>query len=259
LETLQRVDCRARVALCCRRASRAGTIQTIVSGHRLGGHTAANTDGGLYHRILAICQDPKRRGTLPHIRLQRIVALVFLLCFHIRSNVKHRGNASLITKVRLPTEVFPLATILARGMDLVIASMIFLAMMIFYQVPPTVHLLWLIPLLFIQLLLMVGICLFLAAIDVFYRDIDFAIGLVMQLWMYLSPIAYPVSIIPERYRGVYMLNPMTPIMDGYRKATLHATTPDWNRLIWVVLVAVVILILAYWFFKAREREFADIV
>lgn len=168
-------------------------------------------------------------------------------------------NASLITKVHLPTEVFPLGTIMARGVDLGIASIIFLAMMVFYRVSPTVHLLWLIPLMLIQLFLMVGICLFLAAIDVFYRDIAFAIGLVMQLWMYLSPIAYPVSIVPEQYLGLYMLNPMASIMDGYRKAILHATAPDWGTLAWVALAVAVLFILAYWFFKAQEEEFADVV
>ena len=169
------------------------------------------------------------------------------------------GNASLITKVRLPTEVFPFGAVLARGVDLAIASLIFLAMMVIYQVPPTLHLLWLFPLLLIQVLLTMAIGLFLSAIDVFYRDIDFAVGLVMQLWMYISPVAYPVSLVPEPYQGLYMLNPMVPIIDGYRRAILHATPPDWIRLAWVTVATLLFLILAYWFFKAQEREFADVV
>ena len=169
------------------------------------------------------------------------------------------GNASLITKVRLPAEVFPFGVILARGMDLGVASIIFLVMMVIYRVPLSVHIVWLVPLLLIQLLLKMGVCLLLSAIDVFYRDVDFAIGLVMQLWMYVSPVAYAIIVVPERYRGLYMLNPMASIMDGYRKAILHGTMPEWGTLAWVALAAAVLFVLAYWFFKVQERKFADIV
>jgi lipopolysaccharide transport system permease protein len=169
------------------------------------------------------------------------------------------GNASLVTKVRLPTEIFPFGAILARSVDLGISSAILLGMMLLYRVPLNVHMMLLIPLLLIQLLLMMALSLFLSAIDVFYRDINFAIGMVMQMWMFTSPVAYPISIVPDRYRGLYMLNPMASIMDGYRKVILHATGPDWGALAWVALVSAVMLILSYWFFKVQEGKFADMV
>lgn len=169
------------------------------------------------------------------------------------------GNASLITKIRIPTEVFPLGAIMARGVDLGISSLIFLVMMLIYQVPPNLQILWVLPLMAIQLLLMMGISLFLSALAVFYRDISFGVGLLMQMWMFASPVAYPISIVPEPYLGIYMLNPMASIMDGYRKAVLHATEPDLWRLGWILLVAVVLFLLSYWFFKAQEGKFADLV
>ena len=169
------------------------------------------------------------------------------------------GNASLITKVRMPTEVFPFGEIIARGVDLGISSIIFFGLMVIYQVPLNVQVLWLVPLLAIQVLLMVSLSLFLSAIAVFYRDVSFAIPLVMQMWMFVSPVAYPISIVPERYLRLYMLNPMVSIMDGYRKAVLHATIPDVGRLGWIFLVAIVMLVLSYWFFKAQEGKFADLV
>ena len=169
------------------------------------------------------------------------------------------GNASLITKVRMPTEVFPLAAIMARGVDLGISATIFLVMMLIYKITPDFHMLWVIPLLLIQVLLMMGISLFLSAIAVFYRDISFGIGIVMQMWMFLSPVAYPISIVPERYLKLYMLNPMATIIDGYRKIVLHGTVPNLESLTWIFLVSVVVIVLSYSFFKAQEGKFADLV
>ena len=169
------------------------------------------------------------------------------------------GNAALITKIRLPTEVFPLGAIMARLIDFGISSAILLGMMLLYQVPPSVHMLWLIPLMVIQLLLMIAISLFLSAINVFYRDINFAVGLVMQMWMFGSPVVYPISIVPERYQRFYMLNPMASILGSYRKALLQATIPDVGRLGWILLVSIAILVVSYWFFKVQENKFADMV
>ena len=106
---------------------------------------------------------------------------------------------------------------------------------------------------------MMGISLFLSAIAVFYRDISFGIGMVMQMWMFLSPVAYPISIVPERYLKLYMLNPMASIIDGYRMVVLHGTAPHLGNLIWIFLVSVVVIVLSYSFFKVQERKFADLV
>lgn len=169
------------------------------------------------------------------------------------------GNTSLITKIRMPKEVFPLGAILARGFDLGISLLIFMAMMMLYQITITIQILWVIPLLIIQVLLMMAIGLFLSTLAVFYRDINFGIGLFLQMWMFASPVAYPISIVPEKYLGVYMLNPMVAIMDGYRKAVLHGTVPNLENLLWVLIFALVILSISYWFFKSQEGRFADLI
>jgi lipopolysaccharide transport system permease protein len=169
------------------------------------------------------------------------------------------GNTSLITKIRMPTEVFPFGAIMARGVDLGISSTIFFAMMLIYQVPPNIQMFWLLPLLITQLFLMMAISLFLSALAVFYRDITFGIGLFMQMWMFASPVAYPISIVPDRYMWLYMLNPIATIMDGYRRVILHATSPDLGSLSWILLVSVIICILCYKFFKIQEGKFADLI
>lgn len=169
------------------------------------------------------------------------------------------GNTSLITKIRMPREVFPLGAILARGFDLGISLVIFIAMMLLYKVTITIHILWVLPLLIIQVLLMLAIGLLLSSLEVFYRDINFGIGLFMQVWMFASPVAYPISIVPERYLGIYMLNPMVAIMDGYRKAVLQGSVPDLVNLFWVFTATTVGLFFCYWFFKSQEGKFADFI
>ena len=169
------------------------------------------------------------------------------------------GNTSLIIKIRMPTDVFPFSAILARGVDLAISTVVFIGMMLIYHVSPNMTMLWVVPLMLTQLLLMAGIGLLLSSMAVFYRDINFGIGMFMQMWMFASPVAYPISIVPERYLGIYMLNPMVTIMDGYRKAVLHAEVPDLERLGVVFVAASILFIFSYWFFKHQEGKFADLI
>jgi len=169
------------------------------------------------------------------------------------------GNSTLIIKIKMPTDVFPFSAILARGVDLVISSTIFIGMMLIYHVSPNMTMLWVVPLMLTQLLLMAGIGLLLSSMAVFYRDINFGIGMFMQMWMFASPVAYPISIVPERYLGIYMLNPMVTIMDGYRKAVLHAEVPDLERLGVIFVAATVFFVFSYLFFKHQEGKFADLI
>ena len=169
------------------------------------------------------------------------------------------ANSSLITKIRMPKEVFPFAAILARGVDLAVSCVILIAMMLLFDVSFGVRILWVIPLLMVQLVFMMGISLFLSSFTVFYRDINFGIGLLMQMWMFASPVAYPTSIVPDSYLGIYMLNPMATIIDGYRKAVLHNTVPDLSSVGWISAISITLFVLSYWFFKSQESKFADLI
>ena len=169
------------------------------------------------------------------------------------------GNTSLIIKIKMPTEVFPFSAIVARSVDLAVSTVVFIGMMLIYRISPNMTMLWIIPLMLIQFLMMAGIGLFLSSLAVFYRDINFGIGMFMQMWMFASPVAYPISIVPEKYLGLYMLNPMATIMDGYRKAILHAEVPDLERLGVVFVAASVFFVFSYWFFKTQEGKFADLI
>jgi lipopolysaccharide transport system permease protein len=168
-------------------------------------------------------------------------------------------NMSLVTKIYFSREALPLAAMLARLMDFGVAALMIVVLMIYFQVQ-IFPLGWLfLPLiLLIQLALIVGIGLAAAAANVFYRDVQSILTLVVQLWFYASPIIYPVSMVPPNLQTLYFLNPMAGILESYRAVLLHQTLPG-PYLLQAALVSLIILIFGYWFFKKVEFLFADIV
>jgi lipopolysaccharide transport system permease protein len=169
-------------------------------------------------------------------------------------------NSHIITKIYFPREIVPLASVLTAFLDFLVASVIFVGMLIFYRVAPTWNLLYVAPLLAIQLAFTVGVCLLLSAFTVLYRDVRHTLPLVIQIWMFITPILYSASVVPARYRGWYFsLNPMAAIIDGYRRAVVMGQPPQLRFLSLAAAVSVVLVWAGYKYFKHLEREFADIV
>jgi lipopolysaccharide transport system permease protein len=166
---------------------------------------------------------------------------------------------SLVTKIYFPREILPMASIAAAFLDFLVASLILLGMMLFYHVPLYWTLLWLPLLVALQVVLTCGLVLLASAVNVFYRDVRFVVPLAVQLWMYATPIIYPVTLVPERLRTLYMLNPMAVIIDGYRRAILLGKPPEYAFLGLSALIALIILLLGYGFFKRAEIGMADII
>jgi lipopolysaccharide transport system permease protein len=168
-------------------------------------------------------------------------------------------NMSLVTKIYFPREAIPVAAMLARLMDFLIAASLVFILILLFRVPLFPAGWVFLPLiLLIQLALVVGLGLAAAALNIFYRDIQPMLTLVVQLWFYASPIIYPVTLVPERVRPFYFLNPMAGVLEAYRAVLLYETTPGPYLLI-SAAVAVVVLLGGYWFFKRVEFLFADIV
>ena len=108
-------------------------------------------------------------------------------------------------------------------------------------------------------MLIVGVSLFGSALNVFYRDIGHALTFIISLWMYATPIIYPLSIVPESLLPFYLLNPMAGIIDGYRRVIIQGLPPDWNSLAVSAFVSLLILFLSFKYFKKVEMKFADII
>ncbi len=169
------------------------------------------------------------------------------------------NNLNLVTKIYFPREILPLASIGAALLDFAIAAVIFAGMMPLYGVWPKVYVLWVIPLLAIQVILMVGVTLLGAAVIVFFRDMRFVVPLVTQIWMYATPIIYPVELVPAGLQPFYFLNPMAGIIDGYRRVLVMAQAPQLNYVAIAAMISVAMLLIGYVFFKHTERDFADLI
>lgn len=169
------------------------------------------------------------------------------------------NNMNLVGKIYFPREILPLSAIIVCMVDFLIASSIFVLMLLFYRVAvgPVILLIPLV--LLIQVILTFGISLLASAVNVFYRDVRFVIPLALQIWMYLSPIIYPVNLVPERFRPFYFLNPMAVLIDTYRRTILLNRMPDWPYLGLAALLSSLLTIVAYRYFKRAEREFADLI
>ena len=169
------------------------------------------------------------------------------------------ANMGLITKIYFPREILPIAAMLARLMDFGVAFGLLVVLMILFRVPVYVAGWAFLPfLLMIQLMLMVGLGLACAALNIFFRDVRSLLALGLQIWFYASPIIYPVSMVPEQLRPYYFLNPMAGLLEGYRDILLYQRLPG-PYMLTSTLVAIVIFVLGTWLFKRVEFKFADIV
>jgi lipopolysaccharide transport system permease protein len=168
-------------------------------------------------------------------------------------------NLNLVTKIYFPREILPMAGLLARLLDFAIAMGLFVLLALFFHLP-LFSLAWIyLPvILTIQVMLALGIGLIGAALNVFYRDIKHLLALGLQLWLYASPVIYPVSVVPEHLRAFYFLNPMAGIIESYRAVLLNGNAPE-PYLILAGLIALGTLLVGYWFFKRVEFQFADVI
>ncbi|MDK2979868.1 MAG: lipopolysaccharide transport system permease protein [Chloroflexota bacterium] len=168
-------------------------------------------------------------------------------------------NSHMITKVYFPRMILPLASVLAGIVDFLIAFVVLLGMMVFYKVTPTANI-WTIPLfLLLALVTATGVSLWLSALNVLYRDINYVLPFLTQFWMYLTPIAYPSSMVPEKWRLLYAVNPMTGVVEGFRWALLGSGQAPGLMTAVSTAVAIILLISGMFYFKRMERLFADMV
>jgi lipopolysaccharide transport system permease protein len=169
------------------------------------------------------------------------------------------NSASLVTKVYFPRLILPLAAVGAVLLDLAISSCVLAAMMAYWRVGVSANLLMLPALVVLLTALALGAGTLLSALNVKYRDIRIALPFALQIWLFASPIIYPTSMVPERWRWLFALNPMTGIIEGFRAALYGRGGFDWPSLAVSLVVALVLLACAAFTFKRMEKGFADIV
>lgn len=169
------------------------------------------------------------------------------------------GNTNLLTKVYFPRATIPCAAVISGLPDFVISSLMMIGILAYYQIPLTWGLLlW--PVLVLPLaLLALGMSLLLSALNVKYRDMKYAVPFGFQLWMYASPIVYPMSIVPEHLRTWLALNPLVGIIEAFRSLLVPSKTTDWSMLAISLAVTVAVFLIGSLYFYKAERTFADII
>jgi lipopolysaccharide transport system permease protein len=168
------------------------------------------------------------------------------------------GSANLITKVYFPRMIIPAAAIGAGLVDLGISFLVLIPLMIYYGVPLTASVLMFPFVIVLTALLALGVGMWLSALNVKYRDVRFALPFLIQLWMFVSPVIYPTSFLPQRWRLLFALNPMTGIIEGYRSA-LFGHAFNWKALTAATLITLAVLVYSSFAFRRMEKSFADIV
>ncbi len=169
------------------------------------------------------------------------------------------SNQVLVQKVYFPREMIPLAVVLSAVVDFAIGAVLFVALLSYYGVAWSAFSLLVLPLFLVECLFVVGIIFMLAPMNVFYRDIGFIIPLAIQIWMFATPIIYPLSIVPKRFRPYYVLNPLAGIIEGFRRVLLHHSAPDWSALAVAGVISLAVFALGLLYFKRVEFSLADVI
>jgi lipopolysaccharide transport system permease protein len=168
------------------------------------------------------------------------------------------GNTNLITKVYFPRLIIPAAAVGAGLVDFAIASILLIGFLIYYSFPVNAGYLMLLPLVTLTTLFALGLAVWLSALNVRYRDVRYALSFVIQVWMFVSPIIYPSTLVPEQWRWVLLLNPLTGIVEGFR-AALFGQDFQWLALAYSTGFTLMLLVYAAYKFRRMERHFAEYI
>ncbi len=180
-----------------------------------------------------------------------------------RSSTSIVNNSNLITKVYFPRMVIPFSGILGGLVDFSISFLILLGLMVVYKFYPTPNIIMLPAFMLLAMGTALGFGLWLSALNVRYRDINHLVPFIIQIWMYITPVIYPITIIPEQFRFILALNPMTGVVEGFRWALLGEQLTDAQppgTLFFVsILITLIVLVSGAIFFRRTEHTFADII
>lgn len=170
------------------------------------------------------------------------------------------AGSQMVTKVYFPRLVLPASAVLTSTVDFLIAFVILIALMAWYGIVPGVAVLYLPLFVLLAIAASFGASLWLSALDVRYRDVKYAIPFLTQLGIFVSPVGFSTTVIPEQWRLLYSLNPMVGVIDGFRWGLLGSEfTPDWTGLALSTSIVVIMLTGGALFFRKMERTFADVI
>jgi lipopolysaccharide transport system permease protein len=173
------------------------------------------------------------------------------------------SHSSLLTKVAFPREILPATYVVVAVVDVAVASVILVALCAWYGVAIGANIVWVIPALLLMTLFLAGVALLLAAIQVRYRDVGIAVPILLQMWMFATPIIYPLeaakSALAPQWFALYSLNPLVAVVDTFRRASILNSPPDPSPWLPALTISLLLLPAAYVYFKHSEKTMADVV
>ncbi|OYP39228.1 phosphate ABC transporter permease [Rhodopirellula sp. MGV] len=169
------------------------------------------------------------------------------------------GGSALLTKVYFPRIVLPLAKIGVGLVEFALQFLMLIVMMAWYQYTPGLSVLAIPLFVGITVLTALGFGIWLTALNVKYRDVGMAVPFLIQIWMYLCPIVYPISVVPDAYRTIYGLNPMVGVIEGFRWSLFGTVSPDWGMIALSFCSTALVLISGLFYFRRVESTFADVI
>jgi lipopolysaccharide transport system permease protein len=169
------------------------------------------------------------------------------------------SHSQFVTKVYFPREILPITYVAAALFDFLVASILLVALMIYFHVSLTINVLYLFPIIIVLTCFSLAMSFFFSATQVRFRDIGVAIPLMLQLWLFATPVIYPLNLVPQPLRPYYMLNPMVAVIDGFRQVTLRGSPPNLKPLLFSATVSLILLLVAYLYFKRIEATMADVI
>jgi lipopolysaccharide transport system permease protein len=169
------------------------------------------------------------------------------------------SHSHLVTKVYFPREILPLTYVIAAIFDFLIASTVFIGLMIYYHVPLTLNALYSVPIVVVLMIFTAAMALLFSATQVRFRDIGVAMPLLLQLWMFATPVVYPLNAVPRRLLPIYSLNPMVGLIESFRQVMLNGARPSLQLLGISALISTLLLVASYIYFKRVEATVADII
>jgi len=169
------------------------------------------------------------------------------------------GSSNLIKKVFFPRLIIPISAVLSGIVDFILAFIVLLLMMAFFGIVPTKNVIWLPLLLLLALITSLGFGLWFSALNVQFRDIRYAVPFMIQAWLFITPIAYPSSLLNEPWQTLYAINPMAGVVEGFRWALLDTDTQPGSMVFVSAIVAIAVFVGGLYYFRRMEKTFADVV
>lgn len=167
------------------------------------------------------------------------------------------SQKDLVVKIYFPRQVLPIAFAVSSFVNMLLCFIVIFAVLIFSGVGLSLNIVYLPAIMAIQFFLCLGICMLASALNVYFRDLEHILGIITMAWMYFSPIVYSINVIPANMMGVYMLNPMTPIIIAYRDVLYYGRAPELSTLAGALLSGMIVCVLGFAVFGKLQKGFAE--